>query len=108
MAPVDPGRLDRILHEPARLAIASVLASRRDIAFTELRDLIGLTDGNLSVHLRVLEEAGYAVITKSFVRRRPQTTARLSRKGREALLRHLDALEAIVRQAREGVRKATN
>ena len=104
MPPVDPSQIDRILHEPARLSIAAVLASRREAPFTELRDLIGLTDGNLSVHLRVLEEAGYVSISKAFVGKRPQTTARLSRKGREALSRHLDALEAIVRHARAGTK----
>lgn len=97
---VDPSRLDRILHEPVRLAIASVLASRTEASFTELRELLDVTDGNLSVHLKALGEAGYVSVAKSFVDRKPRTTARLSRKGREALERHLDALEEIVRAAR--------
>ena len=96
----DPSRLDRILHGPARLAIASVLASRAEASFTDLRELLGLTDGNLSVHLRALQDAGYVVVEKSFVDRRPRTTVRLSKKGREALGRHVDALEDIVRAAR--------
>lgn len=101
----DPSRLDRTLHEPVRLAIASVLASRADASFTELRELLALTDGNLSVHLRALEAAGYVVVAKAFVDRKPRTTARLSRKGREALERHIDALEEIVRAARAAPRK---
>ena len=98
----DPSRLDRTLHEPVRLAIASLLASRPEATFTELRELLGVTDGNLSVHLHALESAGYATVTKEFVARRPRTTARLSRKGRAALERHLEALEEIVRSARAG------
>jgi DNA-binding transcriptional ArsR family regulator len=103
---VDPSRLDRTLHEPVRLAIAGLLASRDEASFTELREELGLTDGNLSVHLRALEEAGYVVVAKAFVERRPRTTARLSRKGREAFGRHLDALEELVRKARADVRQA--
>ena len=98
----DPSRLDRTLHEPVRLAIASLLASRPEATFTELRDLLGVTDGNLSVHLHALDEAGYVSVSKEFVARRPRTTARLSRRGRAALERHLDALEEIVRSARAG------
>lgn len=102
--PLDPSRLDRTLHEPARLAIASVLASRAEASFIELRDLLSLTDGNLSVHLRALQEAGYVGVEKTFVERRPRTTAKLTRKGRTALEHHLDALEDILRAARAGQR----
>ena len=100
---MDPGevaRLDRVIHEAARLAIVSVLAPRRDVAFTELRDLLDMSDGNLSVHLGKLEEAGYVAIAKDFVGRRPRTQVRLTKRGRTALSRHLDALEAIVKAAR--------
>ena len=100
----DFSRLDRTLHEPARLAIASVLSSRAEASFTELRELLSLTDGNLSVHLRALQDAGYVTVEKAFVERKPRTTARLSRKGREALGKHLDALEQILRAARGAVR----
>jgi DNA-binding transcriptional ArsR family regulator len=100
MEPVDVARLDRVIHEPARLAIASVLATRRDMPFTELRDLLEMTDGNLSVHLGKLEEAGFVVLTKEFVGKRPRTTVKLTRAGRTALRHHLDALESIVRAAR--------
>jgi DNA-binding MarR family transcriptional regulator len=92
--------LDALLHEPGRLAIASVLAAVDTLTFTELRDQLGMTDGNLSVHLQKLEEKGYVAISKSFVGRRPQTTCRLTAQGRRAFARYLDQLEAIVHQGR--------
>jgi DNA-binding transcriptional ArsR family regulator len=93
-------QLDALLHERGRLAIVSVLAATESLTFTELRDTLGMTDGNLSVHLQKLEEAGYVAIAKQFVGRRPQTTCRLSRNGHKAFTRYLDHLEAIVRQGR--------
>jgi DNA-binding MarR family transcriptional regulator len=92
--------LDPVLHERGRLAIASVLAAADDLTFTELRDTLEMTDGNLSVHLQKLEEKGYVAIRKDFVGRRPQTTCRLTPGGRQAFARYLDHLEAIVRQGR--------
>lgn len=92
--------LDPLLHEPTRLAIASVLAAVESLTFTELRDQLGLTDGNLSVHLQKLEDKGHVGVTKAFVGRRPQTTCRLSAAGRRAFARYLDQLEAIVQQGR--------
>jgi DNA-binding MarR family transcriptional regulator len=92
--------LDPLLHERGRLAIVSVLAAVEGMTFTELRDQLGMTDGNLSVHLQKLEEKGYVSIDKRFVGRRPQTTVQLTRPGREAFRRYLDHLEAIVRQGR--------
>ena len=89
-----------MLHERGRLAIVSVLAAAEDLTFTELRDTLGMTDGNLSVHLQKLEERGYVAIDKRFVGRRPQTTVKLNRSGRDAFRRYLDHLEAIVRQGR--------
>ena len=100
--PAEVARLDRLLHEPARLAIVSVLAPRRDVAFTELRELAELTDGNLSVHLRTLQDAGYVRVDKDFVGSRPRTTVRLARKGRAAFHRYLDSLEALLKAARAG------
>jgi DNA-binding transcriptional ArsR family regulator len=102
MDPVDVARLDRVIHEAARLAIVSVLAPRRDVPFTELRDILGMTDGNLSVHLGKLDEAGYVSLSKTFVARKPRTNVSLTKKGRAALSRHLDALESIVKAARRG------
>ena len=92
--------LDPLLHEQRRLAIASVLAAVESLTFTELRDTLEMTDGNLSVHLQKLEEKGYVAIDKQFVGRRPQTTCRLSATGRAAFTSYLNHLEAIVRQGR--------
>ncbi len=92
--------LDPVLHERGRLAIVSILAAVPKQTFTELRDTLGMTDGNLSVHLQKLEEKGYVAIDKQFVGRRPQTSARLTRPGRAAFTRYLDHLEAIVQQGR--------
>jgi DNA-binding transcriptional ArsR family regulator len=92
--------LDPVLHERGRLAIVSVLAAAERLPFTELRDALEMTDGNLSVHLQKLEEKGYVAIDKQFVGRRPLTTCRLTRVGRQAFARHLDRLEAIVQKGR--------
>lgn len=92
--------LDPVLHEKSRLAIVSVLATADGMTFREIREALGMTDGNLSVHLRVLEVAGYVEVEKSFVARKPQTRASLSRHGRKALVRYVDHLEAIVREVK--------
>jgi DNA-binding transcriptional ArsR family regulator len=92
--------LDPVLHERGRLAIVSALAAGGRLTFTELRDALEMTDGNLSVHLQKLEEKGYVQIDKRFVGRRPQTSCQLTRAGRLAFTRYLDHLEAIVRQGR--------
>ena len=92
--------LDPVLHERGRLAIVSVLAAVESLTFTELRDHLAMTDGNLSVHLQKLEEKGYVAIDKQFVGRRPQTTCKLTRAGQKAFTQYLDHLEAIVRQGR--------
>ncbi|MGE3805733.1 MAG: winged helix-turn-helix domain-containing protein [Gemmataceae bacterium] len=92
--------LDPLLHERGRLAIVSVLAAVDSLTFTEVRDQLEMTDGNLSVHLQKLEDKGYVTIDKHFVGRRPQTTCRLSPTGRKAFGRYLDNLESIVQQGR--------
>ncbi len=92
--------LDPLLHERGRLSLVSILAAAESLTFTELRDALDMTDGNLSVHLQKLEEKGYVAITKQFVGRRPQTRCRLTRPGRQAFARYLDHLEAIVEQGR--------
>jgi DNA-binding MarR family transcriptional regulator len=92
--------LDPLLHERGRLAIASVLAAVDSLTFTELRDELAMTDGNLSVHLQKLEEKGYVAISKQFVGRRPQTTCRLIPAGRRAFAKYLTNLETIVQQGR--------
>ena len=92
--------LDTVLHERGRLAIVAVLAAVEDMTFTELRDELAMTDGNLSVHLQKLEEKGYVSITKQFVGRRPLTTCRLTKPGQQAFARYLNHLEALVRENR--------
>ncbi len=90
------GRLNAVIHERARLGIMSVLAARPSLSFTEIKAYLGLTDGNLSVHLRLLERAGYVAIEKRFVDRKPQTTVRITRKGRIAFGHYVDVLQEIV------------
>jgi DNA-binding transcriptional ArsR family regulator len=92
--------LDPVLHERGRLAIVSVLAAAERLTFTELRDQLDMTVGNLSVHLSKLEEKGYVAIDKQFVGKRPQTRCRLTPAGRDAFRRYLDGLEAIIHQGR--------
>ena len=89
-------RLNAVIHERARLGLMSVLAARRAATFTELKALLDLTDGNLSVHLRILEKSGYVEIEKKFVERKPQTAVRISRKGRIAFEHYLSVLGEIV------------
>jgi DNA-binding transcriptional ArsR family regulator len=92
--------LDPLLHERGRLAIVSVLAAVPRLTFTELRDTLDMTVGNLSVHLQKLEERGYVAIDKKFVGRRPQTSCGLTRTGRDAFKHYLDHLEALVQENR--------
>ena len=89
--------LDRLIHERMRLAIVSALAVNESLSFIELRDLIGATDGNLSVHARKLEEGGYVDCQKSFEGRVPRTEYRLTRQGSEALERYLAHMEGIIK-----------
>jgi DNA-binding MarR family transcriptional regulator len=94
--------LDRLIHERTRLGIVSALAVNESLTFGELKELLGSTDGNLSVHARKLEAAGYIVCTKSFAGRLPKTEYRLSAAGKRALERYLDHMEALIRATREG------
>ncbi|HEX5634503.1 MAG TPA: transcriptional regulator [Gemmatimonadales bacterium] len=93
--------LDRVIHERMRLAIVSALAVNETLGFTELRALLDTTDGNLSVHARKLEEAGYVRCEKSFEGRTPRTEYRLTHAGRAALERYLAHMEALIRATRE-------
>jgi DNA-binding MarR family transcriptional regulator len=94
--------LDRLIHERTRLAIVSALAVNVSLAFNELKQLLRVTDGNLSVHARKLEEAGYIGCTKSFAGRVPKTEFRLTPAGRRALEKYLDHMEALIHATREG------
>lgn len=95
------GAADRLIHERLRLAIVSALAVDETLSFTQLREILDTTDGNLSVHARKLEEAGYIECTKYFADRVPRTDYRLTAKGRQALAQYLDQMEALVRAMRE-------
>jgi DNA-binding transcriptional ArsR family regulator len=94
--------LDRLIHERTRLAIVSALAVNPSLAFNELKQLLNATDGNLSVHARKLEDAGYVACSKSFAGRMPKTEYRLTSSGRRALEKYLDHMEALIRATREG------
>jgi DNA-binding MarR family transcriptional regulator len=91
-------QLDRIIHEKGRLAIMSALAATPELSFTELRDALGMTDGNLTTHIRILQEEGFVAVAKSYQNRRPLTTCSLTKTGREAFKQYIDLLEQIVRQ----------
>lgn len=94
--------LDRLIHERTRLAIVSALAVNASLTFNELKQLLRASDGNLSVHARKLEDAGYVACTKSFAGRLPKTEYRLTAAGRRALEKYLDHMEALIRATREG------
>jgi DNA-binding transcriptional ArsR family regulator len=96
-----PLELDRLIHERMRLAIVSALAANQSLSFNELKRLLDTTDGNLSVHARKLEDAGYIICTKSFEGRVPKTQYRLSPAGRQALERYLSHMEALIRSTRD-------
>ncbi|MBV9507906.1 MAG: transcriptional regulator [Acidobacteriia bacterium] len=94
-------KLDRMIHERLRLGILSALSVNESLTFNELKKMLDTTDGNLSVHARKLEEAGYVGCTKSFEGRVPRTDYRLSASGKRALERYLDHMEALIRAMRE-------
>jgi DNA-binding MarR family transcriptional regulator len=94
--------LDRLIHERTRLGIISALAVNDSLTFNELKQLLGATDGNVSVHARKLEDAGYVSCTKSFAGRLPKTEYRLTASGRRALEKYLSHMEALIRATREG------
>jgi DNA-binding HxlR family transcriptional regulator len=93
--------LDRLIHERMRLGIVSALAVNDTLTFNDLKRLMRTTDGNLSVHARKLEDAGYVTCTKTFEGRVPKTEYRLTATGRRALERYLDHMEALIRATRE-------
>jgi DNA-binding transcriptional ArsR family regulator len=93
--------LDRLLHEKSRLSILTSLADHPEgLSFTELRDLCGMTDGNLSRHVQTLEEGGLVLVTKGFEGRRPLTTCKLTDEGRSRFSDYLGVLEQVLRSAR--------
>jgi DNA-binding transcriptional ArsR family regulator len=94
--------LDRVIHERVRLAIVSALAVNDSMTFADLKALLAATDGNLSVHARKLEDAGYIHCTKRFDGRVPRTEYRLAAPGRRALEKYLSHMEALIRSTRRG------
>jgi DNA-binding MarR family transcriptional regulator len=94
-------KLDRLIHERLRLGILSALSVNESLTFGELKKLLDTTDGNLSVHARKLEEAGYLACTKSFQGRMPRTEYKLTAAGRRALERYLDHMEALIQAMRD-------
>jgi DNA-binding transcriptional ArsR family regulator len=96
----DTALLDRLIHERIRLAMVSALAVNASLSFNDLKTLLDTTDGNLSVHARKLEDAGYVSCTKSFDGRVPRTEYRLCAAGRKALEKYLDHMERLIRSMR--------
>jgi len=92
--------LDRLIHERLRLGIISALAANESLTFSDLKSLMDTTDGNLSVHARKLEEAGYISCTKYFEGRLPKTEYKLTATGRKALEGYLSHMESLIRQMR--------
>ena len=97
------GELDKIIHERLRLGIISALAANEKLSFTELKNLLATSDGNISVHTRKLEEAGYVTFEKSFRGRMPLTEYKITATGRTALVRYLDHMEALIKAMKGGV-----
>lgn len=100
-APHSAHEIDRMIHERLRLGIISALAGHQSLTFNELKHAVKTTDGNLSVHARKLEEAGYISCSKSFEGRTPKTEFSLTLAGRRALERYLDHMEALIGRMRK-------
>jgi DNA-binding MarR family transcriptional regulator len=92
-------QLDRVIHEKGRLAIMSALAASPELSFTELRDMLDMTDGNLTTHIRILQQEGFVSVTKSYQKHRPLTCCSLTTAGRKAFAQYIDLLDQIVRQS---------
>ncbi len=97
--------LDQIIHERRRLGIVSALAANDRQTFAELKAILQTTDGNLSVHARRLEEAGYIKVTKGFEERKPRTEYRLTPKGRRALEIYVEQMESILSETRHALER---
>lgn len=91
-------KLDRVIHEKGRLAIMSALAATQELTFTEMRDMLGMTDGNLTTHIRTLQQEGFVSVAKSYQNNRPLTSCSLTPAGRKAFAQYINLLEQIVQQ----------
>jgi DNA-binding MarR family transcriptional regulator len=98
MTQFDYTQLDEIIHSRIRLAVMSVLITVEEAEFIFLREKVNATDGNLSIHLKKLEEAGYITVKKRFVDRKPQSTYRISGKGRQAFETYIERLEQLIKK----------
>ena len=93
--------LDKIIHERMRLGIISALAANKKLSFTDLKNLLKTTDGNISVHARKLEESGYVTCEKSFKGRMPLTEYAITKEGKKALERYLNHMEALIKAMKQ-------
>lgn len=94
-------RLDKVIHEKGRMAIMSMLAGGGELSFTDLRDALDMTDGNLTTHIRTLKQAGYVVVSKTYRNNRPLTTCAMTAAGRMGFGEYVGLLEAIVKEAKK-------
>jgi len=92
--------LDKIIHDRTRLGMVSALAANEKLSFTDLKNLLNTTDGNISVHARKLEDAGYVICEKSFKGRTPLTEYSITKEGKAALEKYLDHMEALIKAMR--------
>jgi DNA-binding transcriptional ArsR family regulator len=95
---MNPEKLNKIIHERVRLAIMSALAARNKLTFPELKELLDVTDGNLSVHSRILEEGGLISVKKDYIGRKPRTTFSITSEGRKQFKKYIDDLEQMLGQ----------
>ena len=93
-------QLNRVIHEKGRLAIMSALAATPELTFTELRNPLDMTDGNLTTHIRTLHQEGFVSVAKSYQNNRPLTSCALTAAGRKAFAQYIDLLDQIVRQSK--------
>lgn len=91
-------KLDKVIHEKRRMAIMSLLAATPHMSFTDMKTSLQMTDGNLTSHIRTLQQAGYVAVTKSMNHRRPLTTCSLTESGNKAFTDYIELLEEIVKQ----------
>ncbi len=107
MAPMDERilhEIDDTIHAKARLGIMSVLLTEQSASFTFLKSALGLTDGNLGNHVRILEEAGYITVQKAFAERKPRTTCQATEAGRKAFLEYMETLQLLFEATKHGDR----
>jgi DNA-binding HxlR family transcriptional regulator len=93
-------QLDKVLEHRVRLQIMSILMTNEIFDFNTLKDMIGITDGNLASNIKALEKEKYISVSKSFVQRKPNTKYKITERGRNAFKNHLDALEGVLKQAK--------